>query len=324
MTDDEGNRSPTKKSVTELQNSPDIEKLFSRLNLDHTQYQRFGHPRTDYEMGIPALAEGGLPKIDETGIAYPPVSLTALEVPVRDASPQKLLHVGVYSPMGGSGKSMLAASMGALLCHMGRRVLLVDTSPWKTLTFHFGAQEAKEGMRIFYAPDGGGASVHVLSCDSSLPPPDLSTLATSTPMDSVIFDLGGLSEDLAPLWLKACDRVIIPLLPTSPALVMASATREKIYALGFDSEKFIFVLNLMDRTPASSRVKMLLGELLSEQLFAEGIERQEIVDEALGEGIVLPYYAPNSQAARVCREIVGWLRLPELTQKRTARQWIEG
>lgn len=293
----------------------DVEKLFSTLNLSNAHYRRFGQRRAN-----PAPSKAS-PATITTNAVKTTSSLST--TPITEALQQERLRVGFYSPMGGSGKSLLTASIGALLCQLGWRTAVVDTSPWQTLSFYFGAQSVKPGKRTFSVPGGGGACVHVLNLSSSFSPSELASLMSTTPVDCVLFDLGGLCEGDVCGWLKSCDYIVIPLLPTIQTPIIASATRERILALGFDPENFIFVLNFMDQTPVLVRTKKLLSELLHEQLLTSVIEHQQTVDEALSERIVLPYFAPNSQAVDVCREIVNWFNLPELEQKKTARRWIE-
>jgi len=316
LSDKEDDSSPTPESTGETQPARDVEKLFSTLNLGHAHYQRFGQPRANpATFQEPPVAT----TMDVASTTSSPLSATL----ITETLGQERLRVGFYSPMGGSGKSLLTASIGALLCQLGWRTAMIDTSPWQTLSFYFGAQNVKPGKRTFSVPGGDGACVHVLNCSPSFTYSDLSSFMSTTPVDCVLFDLGGLYEDNALAWLKTFDYIVIPLLPTVQAPIIASATREKILALGCDSEKFIFVLNFMDQTPVVVRTKKLLGELLQKQLFPSAIEHQQAVDEALSEGVVLPYFAPNSQAVNVCHEIVNWFHLPELKQKRTARRWIE-
>jgi MinD-like ATPase involved in chromosome partitioning or flagellar assembly len=316
LSDKEDNPSPAPESTRETQSARDVEKLFSTLNLGHSHYQRFGQPRAN-----PATSQEppGSTTMDVASTTSSPLSTT----PITEALPQERLRVGFYSPMGGSGKSLLTASIGALLCQLGWRIAMIDTSPWQTLSFYFGAQKVKPGMRTFSVPGGDGTCVHILNYNPSFTSSDLSSFMSTTPVDCVLLDLGGLCEDNALAWLKTCDHIVIPLLPAVQAPIIASATRERILALGFNPRKFMFVLNSMDQTPVVVRTKKLLGELLHEQLLPSAIEHQQIVDEALSERIVLPYFAPNSQAVNVCREIVNWFSLPEREEKRTARRWIE-
>jgi cellulose biosynthesis protein BcsQ len=314
---DEENESSSAEPSKSAKSTQDIEKLFSKLNLGHANYQRFGHTRASAPTKTSAPRASLALQTNET------MNLPSSQQEAPDQKTQERLRIGVYSPMGGAGKSFLAASIGALLCQLGWRVLLIDTSPWHTLAFHFGAQEARQGKRTFLVPGGEGACVHVLSCHSSFTLLDLDSFLVTTPVDCILFDFGGLGEETALSWLKTCERVIIPLLPTMMAPKVACITNERIRALGIAPERFIFVMNLLVPATAAKRVQILLEELLHKQLFPTFIERQKVVDEAFGEGIVLPYFAPNSQAVNVCREIVGWLNLPELPQKNTARRWIE-
>ena len=97
----------------------DVAALFSNLQLNPEQYQAFDRRR-------PAK-----------------ISQNAADIPRRESPllPSHAnggptgLHIGVFSPMGGAGTSTLTASVGSILCELGRRVLLVDTSQWQALAF---------------------------------------------------------------------------------------------------------------------------------------------------------------------------------------------
>jgi MinD-like ATPase involved in chromosome partitioning or flagellar assembly len=302
----------------------DIEKLFSSLNLGNAGYQKFGNAGVSRLAGEPPPGPTPVdPTPAEIATATPATAAPATAASVapspRDPVEQELFSVAVYSPMGGAGKSLLAASVGALLCRLGRRVLLVDTSPWHTLATHFGATDPRAGLRTFRVPDGENASIRVLHANAGTPP-DLVPIRN---IDCVIFDLGDISEQEATTWLKQCDRVLVPLAPTAQAPSMAKLTRQKLEAAGLAAKQIRFVLNLVDQGPASHRVGKLLKELLQDQLFPQAIERQPVVDEALSEGIALPYFAPESEATKACQQIVNWLQVPAHASSKTARRWLE-
>jgi len=129
----------------------DVAALFSDLQLNPEQYQAFDRRR-------PA-------KIPQKAADIPRREIPPL--PSHANGDPTVLYIGVFSPMGGAGTSTLTASVGSILCELGRRVLLVDTSQWQALAFHFGANEVGAGVRTFVAPHPRDLRIHILSCDES-------------------------------------------------------------------------------------------------------------------------------------------------------------
>jgi MinD-like ATPase involved in chromosome partitioning or flagellar assembly len=281
----------------------DVAALFSNLQLNDMHYQPFTRRRIKKTF-------------DE-----------AVEVPnPTPSSPAQgtRIHIGVFSPMGGSGMSTLTVSLGSILCQLGRRVLLVDTSPWQALVFHFGATETRPGKRTFFAPGSSGFEIHILTCDECPPKfSDLESFTAVTSVDCVLFDLGGLSGETLNVYLRECDMLLVPLLPDHSAVRLAKAVKLFLARLGTAVPRVQFVLNQMDGSPNAMEVQELLTRSLGDDLFPVAISRQPDVHDAITNGVVLPFYAPEAQASSVCHEIVRWLRIPEMNPQKTALRWSE-
>ena len=170
-------------SLEEVQPNSDVTALFSSLQLDQTHYKPFTRRRVQ----VPTHTEG-----------------SEKNVPGREGR----IQVGVFSPMGGAGKSTLAASLGSMLCRHEKRILLIDTSPWQTLSLHYGPTELRSGMRSFFSPESGESVVHIAVCtqDDDVAP-DLSSLISTMPLDCILFDMGGLSGATLLAHLQRCDIV---------------------------------------------------------------------------------------------------------------------
>jgi MinD-like ATPase involved in chromosome partitioning or flagellar assembly len=282
--------------------SQDVAALFSNLHLSNMQYQPFSRRR-----------------IAKT----PEVTVEAKLLPQTPPAKGARVHVGVFSPMGGAGASTLTASLGSILCQLGKGVLLVDTSPWQALAFHFGATETRPGRRTFSAPGSGDRKVHILACDESARFPDLESFTATTRVDCVLFDLGGMSGETLDVCLRECDTLIVPLLPDPSAVRLAKAAKLLLDKLGVSPPRAQFVLNRMDDSHDAKEVQALLDRFLGEDLFPLAISYQSDVHDAISNGVVLPFYAPEAQATSVCRDIVQWLQIPEMDLKKTELRWSE-
>ncbi|HMH13636.1 MAG TPA: cellulose synthase operon protein YhjQ/BcsQ [Edaphobacter sp.] len=290
--------------LEDVRPNQDVAALFSNLQLNEMHYQPFTRRRLKKTF-------------DE-----------AVEVP--NPTPSSPTHgtriqIGVFSPMGGSGMSTLTVSLGSILCQLGRRVLLVDTSPWQALVFHFGATEARPGKRTFFAPGSSGFEIHILACDECPPKfSDLESFTAVTSVDCVLFDLGGLSGETLNVYLRECDMLLVPLLPDHSAVRLAKTVELFLARLGTAVPRVQFVLNQMDDSPDAMEVQDLLTRSLGEDLFPIAINHQSDVHDAIADGVVLPFYAPEAQATSVCHEIVRWLRIPEMSLQKVDLRWSEG
>jgi MinD-like ATPase involved in chromosome partitioning or flagellar assembly len=289
-------------TLGEVRPNQDVAALFSNLQLNNMPYQPFARRR--------------ITKTFDEAIKV------ASPTPASPAQGTEV-HVGIFSPMGGSGMSTLTVSLGSILCKLGRRVLLVDTSPWQALAFHFGAMEARSGKRTFFAPGSRDFKVHILACNESARFPDLESFTATTPVDCVLFDLGGLSRETLNACLPECDILLVPLLPDPSAVRLAEAVKLLLDKLGTSAPRVRFVLNQMDDSTDAKEVQALLAQSLGEDLFPVAISHQLDVHNAIADGVVLPFYAPEAQATSVCHEIARWLQVPEMNMKKTELRWSE-
>lgn len=227
--------------------------------------------------------------------------------------------------MGGSGKSTLTTSLGSILWQLGRRVLLVDTSPWHVLAFHYGATSVRPGIRSFFAPGGQEQAVHILAWDQSdAGLPDINSLAATTPLDCVLFDLGGVAGELLLSYLRECDIILVPLLPDPSAVRLAEAAKTFLSKLQPFHARVMFVLNQMDDSSLSKEVQTNLAHTLGELLFSTPIYREAEVRQALSDGVVLPFHAPKAQAVSVCNEIARSFKVPEASAlSKKQQRWSE-
>jgi MinD-like ATPase involved in chromosome partitioning or flagellar assembly len=286
----------------EVRPNKDVAALFLNLHLNDAHYQPF--PRR---------------RIIKTSDEVVAVTGPQTTPPVFEDRVQ----IGIFSPMGGSGATTLTASLGSILCQLGRSVLLVDTSPWQGLAFHFGAMEARPGRRTFSTPGSRDLKVHILACSGSGCFPDLESFFATTPVDCVLFDLGDGSGDTSSACLRECDVHLVTLLPEPSAVWLAKAVKQLLTKLGISAARVQFVLNQMDGSRAAQEVRVLLEKSLGKELFPTAINRQPEVHNAISNGVVLPFYSPEAQATVVCHEIVRWLQVPEMSSKKTELRWCE-
>lgn len=307
--------------VTRSQSNHDAASLLSNFQQERGQFHSFTRRQTDT-----ADPEGTVEQAKAaTSIQVKPTSMIELKPAMEiEAKPAMCTNVAVFSPAGGSGKSTMIAALGSILCQQGKRVLLLDTCPWQSIAFHFGASEAKTGRRIFFAPGSKETSLTLLPCgegDASLA--TLNELIASTPFDYVLFDLSGASGEGFLQLLRKCEIALVPLLPDFSALRSVATVKRLLEPLGNAAPKMRFVLNCMDDSAAAKEVQEILDGALGYQLFPSYILHQPEVRKALAEGIVLPSFAPDAQATLVFEEIAQWLLKPDKAAS-MARKWSEG
>lgn len=278
----------------------DINALFSSFRLDQASYRTFGRHRGPkaLELTQPAIADSSVPE------------------PVR---------IGIFSPMGGSGKSTLVAGLGSILWQHDKRVLLVDSAFWPTLAFHYGATTARPGMRSFFAPRGKERPVRIIGRDPNGPAiPEMASYLRADPADYVLFDLSGVSGQELTACLDECQIVLIPLIPDPSAVRYAEAITALLGTLRNPHDRILFVVNQMDESALAKSVYASLSQLLGHQLFQKPIYRQVEIQESLAEGVVLPFFAPKCQASAVYTEIVHWLEIPRpAALSKTEQRWSE-
>jgi cellulose biosynthesis protein BcsQ len=290
--------SPISKSE-DPESNPDINALFSSFRLDQSSYRTFGRHRS-------------------------PKSLEQVEIVVADSPRPEQVRIGIFSPMGGSGKSTLAASLGSILWQHDKRVLLVDAAPWPTLAFHYGATTTRPGMRSFFAPEGKDLPVRIFGREPNNPAvPEMDNYLRTDPADYILFDLSGISGQELVACLDKCQILVIPLIPDPSAVRHAEAVTTLLSRL-HNSHDILYVVNQMDESPLAKTVYANLNQLLDHQLFKKPIYRQVEIQESLAEGVVLPFFAPKSQAAAVCSEIAQWFEIPRpVALSRIKKKWSE-
>jgi chromosome partitioning protein len=278
----------------------DVNALFSSFRLDQSSYRTFGRHRS---------------------AKY----LEQAEIVVADSSRPEPVRIGIFSPMGGAGKSTLAATLGSILWQHDKKVLLVDAAPWPTLAFHYGATAPHPGMRSFFAPEDKDLPVRILAREPNDPAiPEIENYLRTDPVEYVLFDLSGVSGQELTACLEKCQILIIPLIPNSSAVRYVEAVEALLNTLHNPHDRVLYVINQMDESSLAKTVYTDLSLQLNQQLFKKPIYRQAEIQESLAEGVVLPFFAPRSQAAEVCNEIAQWLEKPRpASLSRAQQRWSE-
>jgi chromosome partitioning protein len=180
-------------------------------------------------------------------------------------------------------------------------------------------------MRSFFPPEGKDLPVRILGREpNNLPIPEMDNHLRTDPADYILFDLSGVSGQELVTYLGECQILLIPLIPDSSAVRCAEAVQTMLSALPNPPERVLYVINQMDESPLAKTVYTNLNQLLNDQIFKKPIYRQVEIQESLSEGVVLPFFAPKSQAASVCSEIAHWLEIPiPAAHTKTQRRWNE-
>jgi chromosome partitioning protein len=311
----------SKYRVTKPHSNYDAASLLSSFQGERGQFQSF--TRRQAAAAVPEVPVGQ-PRAASLIELRPPAPAEPTSAMGIEVKPVACTNVAVFSPAGGSGKSTMIAALGSILCQQGKRVLLLDTCPWQSIAFHFGASEAKTGRRTFFAPGSKEASLTLLPFgddDESLS--SLREVTVSAPFDYVLYDLSGASGKAFLQLLRKCEIALVPLLPDFSALRSVATVKKLLEPLGESAPKVRFVLNCMDDSTTAREVLEILNGALGYQLFPSVILQQPEVRKALAEGIVLPSFAPEAQATLVFEEIAHWLLKPDNAAS-VARKWSEG
>jgi chromosome partitioning protein len=311
----------SKYRTTKPHSNYDAASLLSNFQGERGQFQSFTRRQLAAVVPVPELEQPKAASLTEVKPSSPVELKPATGV---DAKPVACTNVAVFSPAGGSGKSTMIAALGSILCQQGKRVLLLDTCPWQSIAFHFGASEAKAGRRTFFAPGSKEASLTLLPFgDDDESVSSLNRITAATPFDYVLYDLSGASGKGFVELLRKCEIALIPLLPDFSALRSVATVKKLVEPLGNAAPKMRFILNCMDDSPTAREVQEVLNGALGYQLFPSFILQQPEVRKALAEGIVLPSFAPEAQATVVFEEIAQWLLKPDNAAS-MARKWSEG
>ncbi len=257
---------------------------------------------------LPLSSAPALPLSSAPALPLPSLSLSRPEsvlVTFRSPARQTLT---VFSLVGGSGRTSIAAAIARMLAGSGLRVRLVDTVAHSLLPRLFGSGESRQGVIRNFLPATRDRSrtVSVVSLAIEAFAGDDSEqyrilhefTQEATRYDRVVWDLGGAPLDWAAKVLSVSPEILVPLLPDTNSLVQMRATERFLHHCHLDGTaplQWRYVLNNFNENDAlhvdmRGRFRQLLGE----QLLRGALQRSPLVDEALSNGRTVVDHAPTS------------------------------
>jgi cellulose synthase operon protein YhjQ len=244
----------------------------------------------------------------------------------------------VFSLAGGTGKSILVATLGRALSSRGERVLLVEATPIGSLQYFFGACDWRPGViRTFRPPDSkSDAPVRLASIapESLLPE---SANQTSIAVDirkwaqgasRAIVDVGTGSASAMQALSKISLLVLVPLVPDVNSLVSAKVIDSfflRHSGASVRQSDIFYVLNQFDSSqPLHHDVRRVLQKRLGHRLLPMALERAPEMSEALAEGMTIMDYAPDSKASANFTSLANWLQeVQKATATNPRGRWSE-
>ncbi len=203
--------------------------------------------------------------------------------------------ITVAQQKGGTGKTMLAANLGAALARTGR-VAVVDADPQGSLTRWAGLRRARP-------------TAAELTCIET------AVWRLSTELDRlrrghevVVIDSPPRIDTDARVAIRAADLVLVPVQPSPPDLWAAEGT----LALAQAERRASRIL--LNRVPASSRMRMLMEAEIAERRLPRlraALGNRTGFALAFAEGLGVAEYAPRSPAALELQALIE--ELQELT-----------
>ncbi len=214
---------------------------------------------------LPLSSAPALPLSSAPALPLPPLSLSRPEsvlVTFRSPARQTLT---VFSLVGGSGRTSIAAAIARMLAGSGLRVLLVDTIAHSLLPRLFGSGESRQGVIRNFLPATRDRSrmVSVVSLAIEAFAGDDSEqyrilhefTQEATRYDRVVWDLGGAPLDWAAKVLSVSPEILVPLLPDTNSLVQLRATERFLHHCHLDGTaplQWRYVLNNFNENDATA------------------------------------------------------------------------
>ncbi len=252
--------------------------------------------------------------------------------------------VGVHNPKGGTGKTVTAVNVAAVLAGMGRRVLLVDLEPYAGSSVSLGIAPAdlrpsiadvllghtriQDAVRAVPAV----ASLQIVTGSPALVEIDRALAGTRVPerrlaevirplnsaYDMIILDAPNGFSLLSHSVPYAAQHLLVPVTPSYlPLEALAQylrwyqvlRTRRK----GLATLLGIVLTHVDHRVAATREIIEIIRAHNRDGVFPTEVPRDPRASEAPSHGVPLTRYAPNAPAAeayrRLTREILRRLRL---------------
>ncbi len=213
----------------------------------------------------------------------------------------------VFSLVGGTGVTSIAAGLARTLAGSGLRVLLADTCAHSLLSRLFGGSEVRPGVVRHFVPVTGQTNQMI-----SLVSLGIDNLAGddgeqyrilddfirgAARMDRIVWDLSGAPLEWAAKVLSISPQILIPLLPNMNSMVQLRATERFINRCHEEdpAAQMHYVLNHFDESdPLHVDIRGRFRQMLGRQMLPIALRQSPLVDEALSRGKTVVDHAPAS------------------------------
>ena len=244
--------------------------------------------------------------------------------------------ISLISLKGGTGKTALAAHLGAALIQENQRALVVDADPQNALGHWFGMEmgertglarigldagellhyKRRSRSEVPYLPFGSSTDDELMQLERTLFD-DPEWLARRLPQitgneyDIVILDTASGNSLWTRQALAASDIAVAVLLPDSGSYATLPQLEHFISRFGSQYQRFTgtgFLVNQMDgRSDLSRDVKAALYNLIPDSALPFSIPNDESFREAYARRQTLYQRYPDSQAIASIRELAVWV-----------------
>jgi cellulose biosynthesis protein BcsQ len=239
--------------------------------------------------------------------------------------------IAIYSLAGGVGKTTLCANLGRILCSMGERVLLVDSSGAGLLPFYFGSSDFRPGFRTFVDPEGQFPPMRVLGETEEITARWLEEAVNpaTQAVQRVIFDLGPASMGILPQILSKCSVLLVPLLTDLNSILTVSRIESSIQAMtarGIYVPSPVYVFNLFEeQSHRDQQAWEMISRQCGERLLPVTIRYSSDLDDAIASRMTVADHAPGSEIVSDYTKLALWLRkiAPVRQAAKSVQRWTE-
>lgn len=231
--------------------------------------------------------------------------------------------IAIFNRKGGVGKTVCAASLGAILSHAGKKVLLVDLDSQANLTHSFLREEPEEDVSQIF--DTGRLPVTQISLFLSIVPASIQLAATDYQIagredryeilpralakvdeeyDLAIMDLAPSMNHICIGAVSACDYLLAPILPDVDSLQGLHMVEDVCRIAGKEGGIDGIFFSIFNRRRDLDRyVEEVLRREYGEVVYRTTIRQSNKLRECRSQRKDIETYAPSCAGAKDYRQL---------------------